>query len=48
MEPAINIKTRTKSIVLYVKAWDTTTNPVTNIVTNKDVPGTNFVGIPIR
>ncbi len=44
----MSIKTRTKSIVLYAKACDTTTNPVTNIVTNKEVPGTNFVGMPIK
>ena len=25
-----------------------TTNPVINIVTNKDVPGTNLVGMPIK
>ena len=31
-----------------MKACETTTNPVTNIVTNKEVPGTNFVGMPIK
>ena len=34
--------------MLYEKACETTTKPVTNTVTNKDVPGTSFTGIPIK
>ena len=48
IDPAISIITRTKSIVWKLKAWEIVTKPVINIVTNKEVPGTNLGGMPIK
>ena len=48
IEPNNRNETSTRSIDLNCIAWAITTNPVIKIVTNKDVPGINLVGIPIK
>ena len=44
-DPNNKIVTRVISIEPNSKAWPATTKIVINTVTNKDVPGTNLVGI---
>ena len=48
IDPNNRKETNTRSIDLNCMAWAITTNPVIKIVTNKEVPGINLVGIPIK
>ena len=48
IDPNNKKDTNTRSIDLNCIACAITTNPVIKIVTNKEVPGINFVGIPIK
>ena len=48
IDPNNKKETNTRSMDLNCTACAITTNPVIKIVTNKEVPGINLVGIPIK
>ena len=48
IDPNNRKETNTRSIDWNFIAWAITTNPVMKMVTNKEVPGINLVGIPIK